>query len=207
MGLVKRTTPLTTDEPAPARSVGELLADLAAPSPGQRRAAIRELGAYPTAARPLCEHLSRESDLSVRESILTALMRLASGEVVAGLIPYLASEDVWLRNAVIEALPRMAQASRAALTEQLLHPEADVRILSVTALAQLRDSVVTARLVQLLADEPDVNVCAAALEDVAERGTGSAIPALHALAARFDDEPFIAFATGLAISRIESRAT
>jgi HEAT repeat protein len=206
VGLVKRTTASTMDERAPPRGLDELLGDLAGPTSAERRAAARELAAHPAAARPLCERLPHEADLSVREGILTALMRLASEQVVLGLIPYLDSEDVWLRNAVIEALPRMPDASRAALTARLVHPEVDVRILAVTTLAHLREEAVTARLVQVLADEPDVNVCAAALEAVAERGDRASIPALRALAVRFEGEPFVAFATAHAIARIEARS-
>jgi HEAT repeat protein len=207
MGLVKRTMTPVTDEPAAPRALGALLADLAGESPGGRRAAARALVAHPAAARPLCERLPHEPDLSVRESILSALMRLASEDVVQGLLPHLESEDVWLRNAVIEALPRMPDQSRDALTRLLAHASTDVRVLAVTTLARLPDEASTARLVQLLGDEPDVNVCAAAVEAVAERGPAAAIPALEALAARFADEPFITFAAGLAVSRIRARTT
>jgi len=205
MGLVKRTTIPTMDERAGPRTLEGLLADLAEASPALRRAAARELGAHPGAAAALCARLPCEPDLSVREGILTALMRLASEEVALGLIPYLDSEDVWLRNAVIEALPCMPDACRAALTRQLSHPDADVRILSVTTLGHLRDDASLARLVQVLAEEPDVNVCAAAIEAVANHGSTPAIPALEALAARFEGEPFITFAAGLAIARVASR--
>jgi HEAT repeat protein len=207
MGLVKRTTtPTVAATPAP-REFAELLAELTDPSPKLRRAAARDLTAYPSAAKPLCARLPDEPELSVRESILSTLMRLASADVVEGLIPYLASEDVWLRNAVIEALPKMPDACRPALTRDLSHPDADVRIFAVTTLAHLGDEGSLSQLVLVLADEPEVNVCAAAIEAVAERGTGAAIPALDAVAARFEGEPFIAFATELAISRIRSRLT
>lgn len=207
MGLVKRTTtPTVAESPAP-RGLADLLADLADPSPKLRRAAARDLAAHPAAAKPLCARLPDEPELSVRESILSTLMLLASAEVVEGLIPYLESEDVWLRNAVIEALPRMPDACRPALTRDLSHPDADVRIFAVTTLAHLGDAASLAQLVQVLAEEPEVNVCAAAIEAVAERGSGAALPALDAVAARFADEPFITFATGLAISRIRSRQT
>lgn len=204
MGLVKRTTNVTTVR-APPRSFDELLGDLAAAAPAHRRAAARELGAHAAAAGPLCARLPHEPELSVREGIVTALLRLGTAEVVAGLVAHLESEDVWLRNAAIEALSQMPDVSRTALTERLAHPEADVRILAVTALARRPDDATAARLVRLLAEDPDVNVCAAALEAVAERGDRDALAALASLPRRFEGDDFIAFACVHAAERIASR--
>lgn len=204
MGLVKRTTPVIEQQRAP-RGLDEMLADLAHPRASTRRAAARELGAHPGAAKALCERLPSEPDLVVREHILSALMRIASCDVAGGLIPYLASEDVWLRNAVIEALPKMPNVCRQEIEKLFVHPDADVRIFAVTVMGRFGDPAAQACLVRVLDDEQDVNVCSAAIEALAEHGHRATIPALRALATRFESEPFIVFATDLAVSRIESR--
>jgi hypothetical protein len=52
---------------------------------------------------------------------------------------------------------------------------------------------------------PHVNVCAEALDALAEVGEPDAIPALETLADRFPDVAFIKFAVDAAIRRIRGR--
>jgi hypothetical protein len=54
----------------------------------------------------------------------------------------------------------------------------------------------------VLRSDPHVNVCAAAVEGLAEMGGPASRPALAALPERFPGEPFIAFAVQAALSRI-----
>jgi hypothetical protein len=53
--------------------------------------------------------------------------------------------------------------------------------------------------------DPHVNVCAAALDALAEAGQPEVIPALEKLADRFSDVAFIQFAVDAAIRRIRGR--
>lgn len=205
MGLVRREAKPMTEGPQSPRGVEQILAALVDPSPDRRRAAARLLVSYPCAVERLSARLPEEPDLSVREAILTVLMRRASTEVVSHLIPYLSSEDPWLRNAVMEALPQMPEACHGAVERQLDDPDPDVRLFAVTILGKLGDDLAHARLVGVLTREPHVNVCAAAVEAMSEHGTLAAIPALRGLPGRFPDEPFIAFAAELSIARITAR--
>ena len=50
--------------------------------------------------------------------------------------------------------------------------------------------------------EPHPNVCAAAIDVLAEVGTRDAVPALKACAERFSDTPFLPFAVSTTIARI-----
>jgi len=58
---------------------------------------------------------------------------------------------------------------------------------------------------QVVVTDPHVNVCAAALDALAEVGEPSAIPTLEVLAERFPDVAFIKFAVDAAIRRIRGR--
>jgi hypothetical protein len=54
----------------------------------------------------------------------------------------------------------------------------------------------------LIEREPHPNVCAAAIDVLAEVGTPDAIPALRSCATRFATTPFLPFAVSVAIARI-----
>ena len=58
--------------------------------------------------------------------------------------------------------------------------------------------------VEILATESQANVCAAAVEVLAEVGGPELLPALAECAARFPDDPFLAFAVQVASERIGS---
>ena len=55
---------------------------------------------------------------------------------------------------------------------------------------------------RLLEHEQHPNVCAAAIDVLAEVGTRDAVPALQACAERFAGMPFLPFAVSIAIARI-----
>jgi hypothetical protein len=57
-------------------------------------------------------------------------------------------------------------------------------------------------LCDLIEHEPHPNVCAAAIEVLAEVGTPQAIPVLEKCSARFAATPFLPFAISMAIARI-----
>ena len=77
-----------------------------------------------------------------------------------------------------------------------------MRIFAVNLLVELRHPRVPDWLVVVLTHESAVNVVAAALEVAAEVGTPMMAPALKAVRHRFAHEPYIVFATELALERI-----
>jgi HEAT repeat protein len=87
----------------------------------------------------------------------------------------------------------------------LADPDSDVRIFAVNVLAGLRHPMVPEWLHRVVARDRHVNVCAAALDALAEVGEPDAVPALEALAARFSDVTFIKFAVDAAVRRIRGR--
>jgi hypothetical protein len=60
----------------------------------------------------------------------------------------------------------------------------------------------TRALCSLLENELHPNVCAAAVEVLAEVGTRDAVPTLEACAQRFSNTPFLPFAISTALARI-----
>ncbi len=179
-----------------------LLTDLNADEPSRRRHAARDLATHPQAIAALCERLAIEPAASVRSAILTSLIALRSEAVVGSLLPYLASEDAALRNAVIEALRQMPDALQPHIRSLLENEDSDVRIFAVNVLAAMAHAEAPRWLEAVLHADPHVNVCAAAVEGLAEVGDAASRRSLTELPARFPGDPFIAFAVRAALHRI-----
>jgi HEAT repeat protein len=187
------------------RGRAEWIADLASPDSATRRQAAHALAEIADAVPVLCAHLANERSLSVRSSILTGLIVHKSPAVVDGLLPLLRSEDANLRNGAIEALQQMPDELAPRVEAMLSDRDSDVRIFAVDVLAALPHPMVPEWLRRVVTVDPHVNVCAAALDALAEVGEPDAIPALEALAERFADVAFIKFAVDAAVRRIRGR--
>ncbi|MDT7835966.1 HEAT repeat domain-containing protein [Aquabacterium sp. OR-4] len=187
-----------------ARDLPGLLQQLRSGNAEQRRWAARDLAAHAPAAAALGEQLLGEQDASVRETLFTTLTAFASDGAVSALLPLLRSEDAQMRNGAIEALSSMPQAVAPRVDALLRDNDPDVRIFTVNMLGDLRHERVVPWLEQVLQDEGQVNVVAAAIEVLAEVGSPADIPALQASSRRFDADPFIGFAARMAIERIEA---
>jgi HEAT repeat protein len=170
-----------------------------------RRRAARALAELPSAVPLLCAHLADEQNLSVRSIILTGLIINKSPAVVAGLLPLLGGEDANLRNGAIEALQQMPGEVAPHVEAMLAAADSDVRIFAINVLAALPHPMVPQWLSRVVRLDPHVNVCAEALDALAEVGEPDAIPALEALADRFADIAFIRFAVDAAVRRIRGR--
>lgn len=187
-----------------ARDLPGLLAQLRSGDTAQRRRAARDLADSPQAAATLGELLLAERDPSVREMLFTVLTGFASDEAVSALLPLLRSEDAQMRNGAIEALAAMPRAVAPRVSALLRDGDPDVRIFTVNMLGELRHESVVSWLEQVLQQDEQVNVVAAAIEVLAEVGSAADIAALRATVRRFDGDPFIGFAAQMAIERIES---
>jgi HEAT repeat protein len=182
-------------------SAEEILRALSAPDPVTRSQAARAAAAYPECRPMLLAHLATEPELAVRANLLTTLIKTQSAEVAQGLIAYLRSEDVSLRNDVITALQQMPQAIAPHMPALLRDPDMDVRIFALSIVRGMRSPEVEAWLLDVIAHESNMNVCATALDALAEIGTPDMIPAIQTLSLRFNNE-FIRFAVDVATRRI-----
>lgn len=186
------------------RDLPGLLEQLRSDDAERRRWAARDLAVHPQAARAMGAALAHESDAGVRYALFTSLTTLADAASVDALLPLLRSEDAGLRNGAIEALAEMPQAV-APRVQALLHDaDPDVRIFAVNLLADLRHPQVPDWLAQVLAEDSQVNVVAAAIEALAEAGSPRHVAALRTAATRFGSDPFLGFAARMAIDRIEA---
>ncbi len=183
-----------------------LLDDLADDVPAVRRRAALDLGAVAAAAEPLCARLTVESDKAVREAMVTSLIRIGNEQAVQGLLPLLRSEDAGLRNDVIEALQQMPGSVGPFMEAMLTDADTDVRIFAVNILEALRHADSRRWLEEVIARDPHINVCATAVDLLAEVGTPESLPTLQTLLERFGREPYIRFAVDTAVSRIRGAA-
>ena len=167
---------------------------------------MRAAAERPDGLALLADALARESDPRVREAIFTGLARLATPESAAVVVPYLRSDDANLRTGAVDALRAMPQACRPHLPALLADSDADVRLLSCELARGLPDEEANRLLCDLLERETEKNVCAAAIEVLAEIGRPEALPSLARCGARFSGDPFIAFSLKVATERIAAPA-
>jgi len=203
MPLVKHDP--TAPPPPSQGSQGDLASHIAALSgqdAGTRWSAARALGGRADAVPALAAALGAEQVARVREAIMTALMRIGDAASVMALLPYLRSQDAGLRAATIEALQAMPKAILPFMTSLLADGDSDVRILAAELARNMPAVEATHLLCSLLEHEQHPNVCAAAVEVLAEVGTRECIPALEACAGRFAGTPFLPFAVSIAVARI-----
>jgi HEAT repeat protein len=180
--------------------IEELLGDLQSTYSQKRRSAARRLAGYPEAAGQLCSAVAAETQESVRVAIFTALIRI--GEPAAeGLVGLLASEDAGLRNGAIEALKTMPAVVVAHMDAILVAPS-DVRIFGVEILGACTYPQSLHQLIRVIEQDPQLNVCLAAVDALLECGDAEAVGPLHRLLERFPDEPFLEFAVRAVLAHI-----
>lgn len=204
MAFIKKqiVPPVVDDERSHARDCASLVAELENSNPTARRWAARDLMDCRDASAALIDRLQREEDVSVREVILTTLTTLGDEVAVAGLVDCLKSENVALRNEAIEAMKQLP-AKVAPIMQELLRDEnPDVRIFAVNILESLRHPDVESWLLSVIESDPQLNVCATAVDLLGEVGSSVAREPLRHLKARYADEPYIQFAADLALKRI-----
>ena len=191
-----------TEKRQHARDFSGLLDQLESNDTSTRRWAARDLAEHSEAANALVQRLKRENDKSVSEAILTTLTKLADTVAVACLVECLRSEDVALRNEVIEAMKNLPNEVAPIMGSLLTDPDPDVRIFAVNILESLRHPQVETWLMEVIKNDTHVNVCATALDLLGEVGTLASLDALQNLKLKFSDQPYIIFAADLAIKRI-----
>jgi len=190
----------------PAASADEAAARdaLRSADPDMRWNAARALGADPASVASLAAALRTEPVPRVREAIMTALMRIGDEESVKALLPYLREQDAARRGAAIEALQALPDATAPFLSALLHDADSDVRILAVELVRGMPAAEATRLLCDILEHEPHPNVCASAVDALAEVGTRDALPALEHCSRRFADTPFLPFAISIAVTRISN---
>ncbi|PWC62301.1 hypothetical protein TSH58_25480 [Azospirillum sp. TSH58] len=186
-------------KPGSVEEGGDPLAWLEDADPARRRRAAHALGERPDAVPALSARLAREEDPSVRETLLTALVRTGTAAAAAALVPHLVSEDVGLRNGVIESLQQMpAAVVMPEVAPLLTAADSDLRIFAAQLVGKLPHPDRLDLLAGVIDRDPHVNVCLSAVEALMDSGDPAALPVVERLGARFPDDPFVAFSVDAA---------
>jgi HEAT repeat protein len=202
MPLVRKPT---GQSPGPVSDASSILANLVSGSTDERWAAARAAADVPGAIAALAAALRNESDSRVREAIFTSLARIGTSESADLLISFLRSDSANLRAGALDALRILISGMPDLLPRLLGDRDVDIRILSCELARALPSPDATTALCTLLSGEQEVNVCAAAIDVLAEVGGPEALPALATCAQKFPDNPFLAFAVKTATDRIHSQ--
>ena len=203
MPLVKKT--LADPEPPSKDGLQALTARLQSARPEDRWEAARQLAAFPGSLTALAELLENEPDERVREAALTSL---AQSNSVAGfdvILRYLRVDDAALRTAALDALKLMPDLVGARLDALLADQDTDIRVLACDLARAAPPPVARKSLAAILATEPEINVCAAAVDLLAEIGTAEILPSLAACAQRLP-APFLRFSIEMATTQINARS-
>ena len=205
MPLVRN--PPGTQPPADIPPVAAAVMDaLAHGTDEQRWSAARAAAELPGCAPALAAALAREKAPRVREAIVTSLARIATPDSVAALLPCLRSDDAHVRMEATDALTAMKDAAWPYLGELLRDSDADVRMLACGLVRNMPNESAVRLLCELLESEPEPNVCAAAVDALAEIGGTEALPVLARCEQRFRATPFLAFAIKMVVDRIRAQA-
>lgn len=166
-----------------------------------RAAAQSVADRLPGAELILARALENERQAGPRKAIFDGLIRIGTEAVARALVPMLNSDDVLLRIGAIDALKAMPVAVGACL-EQIFAGPPDMRIRAVEILAALDLPHAGRRLIRIVCEDEELNVCAAAVDALCVRGDHEAIEPLLRLLERFPAEPFLEFAVQTALARI-----
>lgn len=202
MPFVKRDAAMTSKPTPSAPDLDALAETLRSADPDVRWNAARAVGVRAEAVPMLAAALDTEQVPRVREAIMTALMRVGNAASVAAVLPDLRSADAARRATAVEVLQALPQAVAPFVTALFGDVDVDVRILAVELVRGMPGREATRLLCDLLEVEQQPNVCAAAVDVLAEVGTREALPVLEACARRFAAVPFLPFAVATAIARI-----
>jgi HEAT repeat protein len=197
-----------SDQPRPvAQPTDGLAAALSDASPEKRWVAARSAPRHADVIPVLANALSHEMDVPVREAIFTTLAQIGSSDSIFVILPYLRSDDASLRTGAMDALRAAPSVTRQHLPHLFADPDPDVRILACELARLVNDDEARRLLRDLLKTDPEVNVCAGAIEVLAEIGTADAVDALTDCVARFPQDPFLSFSVDATLARLGRRDT
>ena len=183
----------------------QALSALVSGSEDERWSAARAAASLPDGPKALGRALEQEKSTRVRLAIFTSLARIGTAESVELIIPFLRSDDANLRTAALDALRATRTTLGPHIQRLLKDGDADVRLLACELARNLPVEEASRMLCDLLETEPEANVCASAIEVLAEAGGPEALPALARCRQRFQGTAFLEFAIKITIERIRSQ--
>lgn len=190
---------------APSIDASSVLSALASGSEDERWTAARAAADAPDGDQALAHALENERSSRVREAIFTSLVRIGTARSVELVVPFLRSDNANLRTAALDALRAMKTAVGTHLPAMLHDEDVDIRILACELARNFPSADASRLLCGALDSEADANVCAAAVEVLAEVGGPEALPVLERCATRFRGTAFLEFSIGITIDRIRAQ--
>jgi HEAT repeat protein len=133
------------------------------------------------------------------------LVRIASPQSVAAVLPFLRADDAQVRTNASDALLAMKSNAWPYLAALLRDQDPDVRILACNLVREMPQNEAVELCCERLDAETEANVVAALVEVIAEIGGAEALPALARCADRFRATPFLVFTIKIAIDRVRSQ--
>jgi len=185
--------------------VHDALKGLVSDSPDERWSAARAAATAEGGDKALAAALQSETDPHVRAAMLTSLARIGSLISVNAILQLLRSDDASLRTEALDALQIIGPSIAAHLPTLLNDDDQDIRLLCCELVRHLPSNEATQLLCELLAREQEANVCAAAVDVLADIGSSAALPTLTQCELRFHDNQFLKFAIKIASNRIQSQ--
>jgi HEAT repeat protein len=193
-----------SESPPPAAAA--VLEALANGTEDERWSAARAAAELPDSVAALGRALARETSPRVSEALFTALARIATPPCVEVVLPYLHSDDARARTGAFDALAAMREVAWPHVTALLRDPDRYIRILACDLVRNMPSEQAVPLYCDVLDSELEPNVCATAVDALAEIGGAAALPALARCAERFRATPFLAFSIAVATDRIRSQS-
>jgi HEAT repeat protein len=207
MGLVRKPAAADLEEIAAERpSTETLLQQVGDADPELRREAALGLVGVAEAVPALLSRVGVETEVRVRDAVLTTLAAHDTPAVAAGLAVHLASDEAGLRTAVAEALAAMPGSALDLMPDLVAAPDHDVRVMTAMILADLPHPGAKTWLLRLIAEDPHPNVVTGAIDALLPLADAGDAPALEAAALRFPQDPFLSFTVRAALPRLAGTA-
>ena len=206
MPLIRKPPPPDSGASPAAPDPAAVFAALARGTDDERWSAARAAADLPESVPALEGALRSEQSPVVREALFSALATIATPRSVEAVLPFLRSDDAAIRTEASDALLAMKDVAWPCIAPLLRDPSADVRVLACGLIREMPGEVAASLCCGVLESEPEANVCAAAVEVLAEVGEASALPVLERCAKRFSETPFLQFSIQMAIDRVRSQA-
>jgi len=148
-----------------ALGLEDLISDLYSSEEKTRAFAAEDIAydGYVEGIGPLLERLQVEPSRFVREVIISSLKKMQGPELIAQVIPYLNSDDAFIRNGCIDILSRQGEDAIEALRNSLRSPDKDIRKFSLDTLF-LIGTESAAEIIAASLNDPDVNNLITAVE-------------------------------------------
>lgn len=201
--MLKRSTDHNLG-PADDMSVIEAMQNINHIDDLRRREAAFALYGREAAVTVLTQRLIVESNVAVRDALVSTLVSIASPEVIDFFIRKIRSDDARRRSEAVMALQQMPEQSATKIRALLSDPDSDVRIMAVDIIRLLPIADAAEWLGTLLQTEKHANVIGAALDRLSEIGRPADVKAIEAVAQRFTSDAFIRFAAEHAARRIKA---